>query len=347
MAWACSDVTKRHYRGRCTANYKGVFKHRPRSGVGAIMSRAGAWVSRPPRQAKASQQASNPPGHRWRRAPAALNHATGQAVATGSRTRSTPQRRLIRVRVLPLPAPSRWRWPSGTRHRGGRGRAGRTRSRASGHASRHGQAGPHWWHRSGQVSTQQRAKATGPHRQGQHLQGIGPHRQAGTGRHRTRSRAGGHASRHRQAGPHWWHRSGRVSTRHLTPSTQPLALATGHRTHAKGRQATPKGSAAPPIRGQRGTIFAAISGAVRSRPLAGHRIPHQGKQQSTGGTVQACGQPHRQHRPKASKPWAGRCSLEQNTQTGHQHQRFRRARQKAAKARGKGKRKRGRIYVNE
>jgi hypothetical protein len=82
--------------------------------------------------------ASNPPGHRWRRATAALDHATGQAVATSSRTRSTPQRRLIRGRDLAL------------------------------------------------------------------------------------------------------------------ARTQPLALAIGHRTHAKGRQATAKGSAAPPISGQRG-----------------------------------------------------------------------------------------------
>ncbi len=79
VAWACSDVTKRHYRGRCTACFKGVLKHRPRSGVGRIMAWAGAWVSSASGQAKASQQASNPPGHRWRRAPAALDHATGQA----------------------------------------------------------------------------------------------------------------------------------------------------------------------------------------------------------------------------------------------------------------------------
>ncbi len=39
---------------------------------------------------------------------------------------------------------------------------------------------------------------------------------------------------------------------HPAPSTQPLALATRHRTHPKGKQTTPKGSAAPPIRGQRG-----------------------------------------------------------------------------------------------
>ncbi|WP_146180914.1 hypothetical protein [Limnohabitans sp. 2KL-17] len=50
--------------------------------------------------------ASNPPGHRWRRASAALDHAAGQAVATSSRTRSTPHSaRLIRGRVLPLPLP--------------------------------------------------------------------------------------------------------------------------------------------------------------------------------------------------------------------------------------------------
>jgi len=66
-------------------------------------------------------------------------------------------------------------------------------------------------------------------------------------------------------------------------------------------------------KGAKGVTFRVNFGAVRSRPLAGHRIPHQGKQQSTGGFVQACGQPHHQHRPKTSKPWAGRCSLEQNT----------------------------------
>ena len=196
------------------------------------MSWAGAWVSRPPGQAKASQQATRPAmagaGHR-----AALDHTTGQAVATSSRTRSTPQRRLIRGRGLAL------------------------------------------------------------------------------------------------------------------ARTQPLALAIGHRTHAKGRQATAKGSAAPPIRGQRGALFAAISGAVRSRPLAGHRIPHQGKQQSTGGTVQARGQPHRQHRPKTSKPLAGRCSLEQNTKTGHKRQLFGQARQNQRRQRAKAGEKKGRIYVNE
>ena len=34
-----ADVTKPHYRGGCAAYWKGVFKHRPRSGVAAIMAR--------------------------------------------------------------------------------------------------------------------------------------------------------------------------------------------------------------------------------------------------------------------------------------------------------------------
>ena len=116
------------------------------------MSRGGAWVSSASGQAKASQQATRPAiagaGHR-----AALDHSTGQAVATSSRTRSTPQRRLIRGRGLAL------------------------------------------------------------------------------------------------------------------ARTQPLALALaiGHRTHPKGRQATPKGSAAPPIRGQRGGTF---RGLFRGRAFA-------------------------------------------------------------------------------
>ena len=50
-------------------------------GVGVKCIRAGEAIA-----------ASNPPGHRWRRAPAALDHATGQAVATSNPTRSTPQR---------------------------------------------------------------------------------------------------------------------------------------------------------------------------------------------------------------------------------------------------------------
>lgn len=36
--------------------------------------------------------ASNPPSHRWRRAPPALDHATGQAVATSGRTRQQATR---------------------------------------------------------------------------------------------------------------------------------------------------------------------------------------------------------------------------------------------------------------
>ncbi len=127
-----------------------VLKHRPRSGVGVIMSRAGAWVSRPPGQAKAAP-ASNPPGHRWRRASPALDHATGQAVATSSRTRSAghqagQQRRQRRGHGEPLSRPfpgrsiaGRGRAALGTKQRDRASVCPPAPARAKGKASKQGQ----------------------------------------------------------------------------------------------------------------------------------------------------------------------------------------------------------------
>jgi hypothetical protein len=73
---------------------------------------------------------------------------------------------------------------------------------------------PHGWHRSGQVST----PAAGAGHRAPGLQGRAGRIDQGTGRHRTRSRASGHAARHRQGRPHGWHRSGRGGTQHPAPS---------------------------------------------------------------------------------------------------------------------------------
>ena len=164
----------------------------------------------------------------------------------------------------------------------------------------------------------------------------------GTGR----AWASGHAARHRACmSKGQAHQSGHIQ--HPPPA---VGAGAGHQTpHTPQRQAsrTQRVSSAAD-KGAKGNQFSRPfpGPCVRVR-CRGHRIPHQGKQQRIGGTVQARGQQHRQHRPKTSKPWAGRSSLEQNTKTGHQRQRFRQSRQKPAKANGEGKRKRGRIYVNE
>ena len=239
------------------------------------------------------------------------------------------------------PAPSRWRWPSGT-----------AQVRPAPGTGLQRQTGPH---RSGPVSPQHpsrwrgssgRARAGGPHQ----VKGKPPKRKApGTGhrapgtRHQAPAPAGRHGTGygHGQAGPHRWHRSGRVAQ-----STQHPAAGAGaghqapHTTQRLASHTQRVSSAAD--KGAKGGHF--------SRPFPGPcvRVRWRGikyrtraNSKAAGGTVQARGQPHRHHRPKTSKPWAGRCSLEQNTKTGHQRQRFRRVKQKPAKARGEGKRKKG------
>jgi hypothetical protein len=75
--------------------------------------------------------ASNPPGHRWRRAPAALDHATGQAVATSEPHQVKDKRP---NRKAPDTSASRWARPAqgtGPAKSGGPHRAQARASRAA------------------------------------------------------------------------------------------------------------------------------------------------------------------------------------------------------------------------
>ncbi len=105
-AWAQYRRDKTSLSGRLHRFIEGVLKHRPRSGVGRIMARAGARASRPPGRAKASQQATRPAiagaGHR-------LHSITPPgrpwppAAAPGQHHTAPPDPGLIRAGAVPLP----------------------------------------------------------------------------------------------------------------------------------------------------------------------------------------------------------------------------------------------------
>jgi hypothetical protein len=298
-------VTKRHYRGRCTACFKGVLKHRPRSGVGAIMSRAGAWVSRAGacrggRAASVRAQADTAPGQGQAVTQQGIGHGQGGphwwhlsgqdstqplAKATGNRTGKAPG--------LQGQAGNRSRIkaPGTGRHR--------TRSRASGHASGHRAAqvasiraggtkhpAPSRWRCPSGTAQARPAPGTG-------LQGqTGPHGQPGTGRHRTRSKASGQTARHRHRAA-----SGKAGrSQHPAPAPAPAAGAGHQAPHRQGQHRAPacKGKPGRTAPGQGQTAKPQATG---HRPPAGRRgtghrqgRPHGWHRSGRGGTRQSAPQ---------------------------------------------------------
>jgi hypothetical protein len=228
---------------------------------------------------------------------------------------------------------------SASRHGPGMGRHS-TRARASGHASRH---------RAAQVAsiragrTQPLALAIG-HRKGKAstCKASGRTGQAGTGRHRTRARASGYASRHRAPQGQGQHlqdtgrgQAGPVSPQH--PAPQPLALSSGTGP-GTGRRATPGQRQAAKLQGighQRQQVGAASTGhrvckvrraaSIRSRASRAARVQastcNARGRTGTGQHLQCTG-PHRHrqapHQGKRlrSKAQAGTAPGQAVTQQG-------------------------------
>jgi hypothetical protein len=279
VAWACSDVTKRHYRGRCTACFKGVFKHRPRSGVGAIMSQGWAWVSRAwGLHGQAGTSAS-------RHGPGMGRHSTRSRASGYAARHRAPHRWHRSGRVAQSTQPQPLALAIG--HRKGKASTGHRPARANraaphkvkGKRSRHQGTG-HQRQQAGKASTckapgrtDNRAQAgTAPgQRQAAKPQGTG----TGTSRQaRHRARASGHASGHRAA-------SGKAGrSQHPAP-----AAGAGHRApHRQGQHR------APACKGKPGRT---APGQGQAFTASRHRTPAPAGRRGTGHRQ---GRPHGWHR---------------------------------------------------